>query len=232
MKKFVFALIIMVAFSTMTVFAGDIPESILGDDKALLFFGKVVSYNSANESLVVLPTQKIKGDVSIDKEETYSNIICFGAFTPLEGETYLMGFYDENNPLYILEVTSTDVSTLKVKDNAGGMGPRFQEYLNNGDYEQAESNRLLAKQEQPVEQMIEQTTEQTAEQTAGQTAERTAEQTAERMAEQTVEQLPTASQSPLKYKGYIYFVIIVLALAFSACYIFIKRKAKKKNESV
>ena len=125
--------------------AGDIPESLLYDGNALVFFGTVAAYNKDNETITVVPAQKIKGDVKTGAETTYKDTVLVGgdAVFPADGETYLMSYYDENNPLYVYRVTSTDTATLKIKGIKGqGMWERLQEYLNDGKYEEKEAERL------------------------------------------------------------------------------------------
>ncbi len=144
MKKLICAIItIGVIFSyAMTAFAGDIPESLLGSDKALVFFGEAVSYN-ADKSITVMPTQKVKGDVEIGKELSYNEVITLGKFSIKKGETYLFGYYDENNPLTAFHTTSIDARTLKILDKSGGgQEERMQTYLNDGAFERAEVERL------------------------------------------------------------------------------------------
>jgi len=138
---------VLVFLYGIPVLAGDVPECLLYDDKALLFWGEVISYNkkdaSGKNTITVLPKQKIKGDVSIDEEQTYPYCEPVGNFSPVKGERYLMSYYDENNPLYVYLTTGTDLKTLKIKGIYGNaMMARFQEYLNAGEYEKKESERL------------------------------------------------------------------------------------------
>lgn len=144
MKKIIYAVILCgIIFSYgMTAFAGSIPEDLLGDDKALVFFGEVVSYKSG-ESIAVLPTQKVKGDVLVGTELLYVDAISMGEFSISKGKTYLFGYYDENNPLYVFNTSSTDTKTLKILNKSGGgMEERMQEYLNAGRFEEEEIIRI------------------------------------------------------------------------------------------
>ena len=144
MKKLIYAIILLCAiFSNgITAFAGSIPEDLLGDDKSLVFFGEVVSYN-ADESITVLPTQKIKGDVKVGTELSYNYVVPMGNFSIEKGEAYLFGYYNKINPLYVFHTTSTDTKTLRILDKSGGgIEERMQDYLNSGAFEEAEIKRL------------------------------------------------------------------------------------------
>lgn len=138
-------MIVLSIFCSITALAGDIPESLLSQDKALLFFGEVVSYSAADNHITVLPTKKIKGDVNIETSQIYKSVLLVGkdGFIPIEGEIYLMGYTDENNPLYLFSTTGEDTKTLKIEGIAGfDMWQRMQEYLNDGLYEKKEIERL------------------------------------------------------------------------------------------
>ncbi len=154
LKKIIYLIIIvsLTLFRGITAFAGDIPESLLSEDKALLFFGELVSCDKSDESITitVLPTQKIKGDVNTEDSQTYYNVELVGrdGFTPTEGETYLMAYYDQNNPLYVFRVTTVDTKTLTIEGIAGiDMWERMQGYLNEGAYEKKETERLASLEE-------------------------------------------------------------------------------------
>ena len=138
-------LIIMISTRTTAVFAGSIPEDLLYYDKAQVFFGELVSVSADDETVTVLPTQKIKGDVDIGAEQKYQkDVVALGRFIPKVGDIYLMGHYNDHNPLYLFRTTSTDQRTLTITNNTGsGMEERMQEYLNNGDFEKAEYKRLV-----------------------------------------------------------------------------------------
>lgn len=143
-----------------TALAGSVPEDIFADD-ALLFFGEVLSYDAETGGITVQPTQKIKGDVQAGAEQTYKR----GVFTwnevfapegepsdfPVEGEIYLMAYFDVNNPLHVLRVTSTDTKTLEIVgiDTANMFG-RMQTYLNDGTYAHKEAERLELLAAQPA----------------------------------------------------------------------------------
>ena len=107
MKKLVRLLGVIAILLTMsvTVFAGDVPESLLSEDGAKVFIGTVedaklkgditLSSQAEIDTVDVIPTVKIKGEVEIGKKETYTR---YDSVLMLEkGKEYLFGYIDENN---------------------------------------------------------------------------------------------------------------------------------------
>ncbi|MBQ1947844.1 MAG: hypothetical protein II359_04470 [Clostridia bacterium] len=146
MKKiFVIFCFLTVLFSCTTAFAGSIPEDLLHEDNAKIFFGEVVSFDSnGEESFVeVIPTKKIKGDVVLDGlAKTWPRANAVGDFRVEQGKVYLFTYFDEHNPTDIFEVTSYDTATMELAHVSGDMWERFERYLHEGRYEEAEEERL------------------------------------------------------------------------------------------
>lgn len=131
-------LVVVLLCTVKPCLAGDIPEALLAQESSQVYFGEVK--NVDNNSITVIQKQNIKGDFDSESEHTYATF----AFTesPSIGTVYLCGYLDENNPLYIWEVTSLQLKTLVIK-NTDDLSKRMQEYLNNGTFEEKESERLL-----------------------------------------------------------------------------------------
>ena len=149
MKKttVLFMFVIMVLLSGTLAFAGSIPEDLLHDDNAQLFFAEVIkTYTPSGDKpyVEVKPVKVIKGDVRIGREQVivYYNPNTVGDFDVKFGNVYLFTYFDENNPTDIFEVTSYDTSVLKLKNVEGDMWKRFEKYLNEGRYEEAEQERI------------------------------------------------------------------------------------------
>ena len=134
---------VMILSMSITALAGSIPEDLLYEDFAQIFFAEVVYYypDKENPDIELSPVKVVKGDVKMGGKLTYYNPNTVGDFKVKEGNVYLFTYFDENNPTDIFEVTSYDTSTLKLKNVEGDMCIRFQKYLNNGDYEEAEQER-------------------------------------------------------------------------------------------
>lgn len=155
MKKIIcfISMIAIMLSMTMTAFAGSIPEDLL-QDESQIFFAEIVYTHLDKEKpdIEFSPVKKIKGDVKLGSKQIAYNFNTVGDFKLKEGNVYLFTYFDENNPTDIFEVTSYDTSTLKLKNVTGDMWERFEKYLNEGRYEEAEHARLDKQNENlPVE---------------------------------------------------------------------------------
>ncbi|MBO5408798.1 MAG: hypothetical protein J6A61_05340 [Clostridia bacterium] len=151
MKKLICLLSILVFMLSLSisVFAGDVPESLLSEDGAKVFIGRVdnvklkgnISFSSQAEidTVDVIPTVKIKGEVEIGKKETYTR---YDSVLMLEkGKEYLFGYIDENN-FYAYEIKSRDEKSIKLVDSDKyDMTKRLEDYLNEGVFARAEQER-------------------------------------------------------------------------------------------
>ena len=146
MKKIIsiLSLVAIMLSMSITAFAGSIPEDLLYEDFAQIFFAEVVYYHpdKENPDIELSPVKVVKGDVKTGVKLTYYNPNTVGDFKVKEGNVYLFTYFDENNPTDIFEVTSYDTSTLKLKNIEGDMWKRFEQYLNEGRYLGAEQERL------------------------------------------------------------------------------------------
>lgn len=139
MKKllsFIVGIFILLSLSTVC-YAGSIPEDLLYDDSAQVYFGEVKNVDGDNIS--VIQRKNIKGDFTQDRELTYKRFTFTNS--PEIGATYLCGYFDENNPFYVWDVTSLDTQTLTIK-NTDDLSKRMQEYLNDGKFDEKEKERL------------------------------------------------------------------------------------------
>ena len=155
MKKIIcfISMIAIMLSMTMTAFAGSIPEDLL-QDESQIFFAEIVYTHLDKEKpdIEFSPVKKIKGDVKLGSKQIAYNFNTVGDFKLKEGNVYLFTYFDENNPTDIFEVTSYDTSTLKLKNVTDDMWERFEKYLNEGRYEEAEHARLYKQNENlPVE---------------------------------------------------------------------------------
>ncbi len=146
MKKLIslFSFMAIMLTMSLTVFAGSIPEDLLYEDEAQIFFAEVVYYHpdKENPDIEFSPVKKIKGDVKIGTKQIAYQPNTVGDFDIKVGSVYLFTYFDENNPTDIFETTTQDTKTLKIKNTDGDMWKRFEEYLNEGSYEKAELRRL------------------------------------------------------------------------------------------
>ena len=149
MKKlfmYILTILILICFSVVA-FAGSVPEDLLYEDFAQVFFAEVKEYETkitAEDSYInVIPVKAVKGDINIGNEVIYEHPYPIGDFIPQKGYAYLIAYFDENNPAYIFRVSDYNTQNLRLIDikNDNNMWNRFEEYLNNGKYEKAEEIR-------------------------------------------------------------------------------------------
>jgi len=136
----------------MTVFAGDVPESLLSEDGAKVFIGRVDGRTTLAEGTLpyeenevmyidITPTHKYKGDVEIGVSQTYTKH-SFGSFIPEKGKEYLFGYLDENN-FSVYEIKSRDEKSIRLVDSDKyDIVQRLEDYLNEGAFARAEQERL------------------------------------------------------------------------------------------
>lgn len=140
LKKMMAALVVILVILLANIgvgYAGDVPEALLSDVNAQLYFGKVTKVTDT--TVTILPVKKVKGDAVLNTAITYKKGHMMGGGNEQVGKTYLVGYIDEIN-LYYWVTDSMDPKTLKIK-NASSMDLRLQGYLNNGDFEKAEEAR-------------------------------------------------------------------------------------------
>ena len=138
-------LICMTMILPLTAFAGDIPESLLYEEGAQMFFGEVLSYHPDKEkpSIEVSPVIGIKGDVMEGSKQTYNNPNPIGGFKVRVGKVYLFTYYEGDNYIDFFEVTTYNTKTLKVRHVEGSMWDRFEQYLNEGKYGEAKIEGMM-----------------------------------------------------------------------------------------
>ena len=138
-------LICMAMILPLTAFAGDIPESLLYEEGAQIFFGEVLSYhpNKDNTDIEVWIAAKIKGNVNEGSKQVYTHPDPVGDFKVREGKVYLFTYYEGDNYIDFFEVTTYDTRTLKVRHVEGPMWERFEQYLNEGKYGEAKIEGMM-----------------------------------------------------------------------------------------
>lgn len=135
----------MVMVLPLTAFAGDIPESLLYEEGAQIFFGEVLSYHpdKKNPDIEVSPIAGIKGNVKEGSKQTYNNPNPIGGFKVRVGKVYLFTYYEGDNYIDFFEVTTYNTRTLKVRHVEGPMWERFEQYLNEGKYGEAKIEGMM-----------------------------------------------------------------------------------------
>ncbi len=133
-------IIVLIALLNISVFAGSVPEDLLSSEESQVFFAKVEAYHLNNEKndIEISPVKVLKGNVNTGTKVIYSDPFAVGDFEIKTGDVYLFAYYDENNPTYIFETTINEDGKLELKGAQGDMWERFEQYLNDGQYEEAQ----------------------------------------------------------------------------------------------
>ena len=148
MKRFIAfftVLICMAMILPLTAFAGDIPESLLYEEGAQIFFGEVLAYHpdKENPDIEVWIEAKIKGNLNEGSKQVYNNPNPVGDFKVREGKVYLFTYYEGDNYIDFFEVTTYNTRTLQVRHVEGPMWDRFEQYLNEGKYGEAKIDGMM-----------------------------------------------------------------------------------------
>lgn len=159
MKKITAIFALLIILCTTVAYAGSVPEDLRASDDAEVFFAKVIFYNPLGDTIKIKPTKIIKGDVVAGETVEYAEPSPVGGIVPIIGKVYLFAYYDEVNPTYIFKTTTEDTKTLKLEGIGGmAMWKRFEEYLNNGDYDSVDSENVqsaeIVEKSPPVESYI------------------------------------------------------------------------------
>ena len=124
---------------TVSVFAGDIISPLMEQDDAQVYFGEVKELT--DNTITIIQKKNVKGEFRQDSEYKYERK-DFTTRGELEtGKIYLCAVASKRDNLMIWEVTSTDTKTLEVVGEHT-FAKQIQQYLNEGLFEKAESERL------------------------------------------------------------------------------------------
>ncbi len=144
MKRVICFLCMIILLSmSITALAGSVPEDLLHSDDAQIFFAEVVYYHpdKENPDIEFSPVMTVKGDVKIGSKQIAHHFNTVGDFDIKVGNVYLFTYFDEHNPTDIFQVENNDISGIKLINVTGDMWERFEEYLNEGRYFEAEQER-------------------------------------------------------------------------------------------
>ena len=138
-KKNIVIIIILLFMFNSIVFAGDIPESFMSGDQKALFVGEIISIK--DQKSIIKPVTIMMGEIS--EEEVIVDIFekYYGTNEVPEVGDFIVAVLiadNEIDDLWIFKTTSSDYKTLKLVSESYGMVERYQEYINNGAYFEAQ----------------------------------------------------------------------------------------------
>lgn len=138
-KKIFITIVMLILFVSTNVYAGDIPESIMIGNQKAHFIGEITTINKDTYS--ILPSTVMMGDlqqseISIQKFDKY-----YGTNNkPKVGDFIVAVLLDENkvDDNWVFKSTSDDYKTLKLVSEPYDMVVRYEKYINEGKYFEAQ----------------------------------------------------------------------------------------------
>lgn len=138
-KKISIIVFMILLFSGINAYAGDIPESILLGKQKGLFIGKITDIKedtySVEPSTIMMGKIETK-EIQIKKFDRY-----YGTKdTPKTGDFIVVVLLEDNkiDDLWIFKSTSLDYKTLKLISEPYDMVVRYEKYINEGKYFEAQ----------------------------------------------------------------------------------------------
>lgn len=140
-KKIFITIVMLLLFMRTNVYAGDIPESIMSGNQKALFIGKIITINK--DSYSIFPSTVMMGsiqqsEISIQKFDKY-----YGTNDkPKVGDFIVAVLLDENkvDDTWVFKSTSDDYKTLKLVSEPYDMVVRYEKYINEGKYFEAQKS--------------------------------------------------------------------------------------------
>lgn len=140
MKKTIISILLLCIMISFSAFAGDIPESMLSDDEALVFIGKVCNNVLIDSEIKLECIKKIKGDIKENDILTFENVDTDVKSLPEVNEIYFCGGF-KNKTLYTFSIKSFDGEKAELIGYEE-FGKRVKEYYEEGIYEREEIKRV------------------------------------------------------------------------------------------
>ena len=140
LKKVIFLLSISF-FCIGSIFAGDIPESLMVGDQKALFIG-ILSKNA--DECILNPKTIMMGDINNDP----IIVDCFDRYygtqeKPKDGDIVVAVLnHDLTLDPWLFKVTSEDYSKLKLVSERYDMAERYEKYINEGKYFEAWDKKI------------------------------------------------------------------------------------------
>ncbi|MGH4117488.1 hypothetical protein [Clostridium sp.] len=138
-KKISIIIFIFLLFTSTNSFAGDTPESIMSGKQKALFIGKIIAISDDTYSITtstIMMGNIQQSEIQIKKFDKYYGT----GDIPKVGDFIVAVLLDDNNidNTWVFKTTSEDYKTLKLVSEPYGMVVRYEEYINEGKYIEAQ----------------------------------------------------------------------------------------------
>lgn len=137
-KISILIVMLLIAFST-TVFAGDIPEAIMMGDQQALFIGKITDINT--DTITIVPSTIMMGSINYSEVKVKKFNRYYGVNdVPKTNDFVVAVLLDENtiDETWIFKCSSENYKTLKLISKQYDMVTRYESYINEGKYFEAQ----------------------------------------------------------------------------------------------
>lgn len=138
-KKISIIIFMLLLFTSVNAYAGDIPESILLGNQKALFIGKITS--AKNDTYSVEPSAIMMGKIETKEVQIKKFDKYYGTGDkPKVGDFIVVRLLEDNkiDDLWIFKSTSLDYKTLKLLSERHDMVVRYEKYINEGKYFEAQ----------------------------------------------------------------------------------------------
>lgn len=138
-RKALILVFMCVILTSITAFAGDIPESLMLGNQQALFIGKLTDKNS--EIYTITPLTIMMGsitqkEVKVNKFEKYYGT----SDIPEKGDILVAVLLEEGkiDDLWVFKATTENYKTLNLKSEKYDIVKRYEKYINEGKYFEAQ----------------------------------------------------------------------------------------------
>ncbi|SHI82917.1 hypothetical protein SAMN05444401_1523 [Clostridium amylolyticum] len=138
-KKISIIVFMLLLFTSVNAYAGDIPESILLGNQNALFIGKITS--AKNDTYSIEPSTIMMGRIETKQIQIKKFDKYYGTEDkPKVGDSIVVRLLEDNkiDDLWIFKSTSLDYKTLRLLSERHDMVVRYEKYLNEGKYSEAQ----------------------------------------------------------------------------------------------
>lgn len=138
-KRISICICIFVLFISTNVFAGDIPEGIMLGNQKALFIGEITSITE--DTIIIIPSTIMMG--SIREPEVQIQIFdnYYGTDKKPEIGDYIVAVLLDDNKIddeWVFKASSYDYKSLNLLSEKYNMVVRYEEYINDGKYFEAQ----------------------------------------------------------------------------------------------
>ncbi|MFN7249839.1 MAG: hypothetical protein ACK4M9_03520 [Anaerobacillus sp.] len=135
----ILVIFLLLSYTNVFVFAGDIPEGIMEGNQKALFIGEIKFINT--DTFSIIPSTIMMGNIEQSEIEIEQFDSYYGTNDkPKTGDFVVAVLLDDQtiDDMWIFKTTSDDYRTLKLISEQYPMVVRYEQYINEGKYFEAQ----------------------------------------------------------------------------------------------